>query len=625
MSQVAREWDRLSQAEKRRRRDLMVSRVYRGDAAAFNRDLEARPRYVGRALLSIDRIIGADLPPRGTGRRTGTARKPEGAGNRLTEDQRRRRHEEKAKTRRPETEKPKAKHEGKTPEAGKVKAAAPSFASWTGVDLAELKRIPGFGDKTVEALRRGGYEDVGQVYSDSVSGWGRLAAVKGIGAETAKNLFREIESRVPTKNQLKEEPRPTQVPGRVDRIEQGVSGKWEVWLRTGDYDRSYRSFDSYDEAVAYAGRGEGEAHDVTKGRVRAKWEPVPPPPELSPHLKRFKNRFGGVTEIREPPVYVKEKGWMWESAYGGGRFTAEELQEAYERGRKAEAKRRDLAKQSKTLERPNRKNKKALERWNREVQPLTVLGRFPNSRGLEASARINVEGDTVEVRDMDPSHVSLYRLKLPNAGLIPDGEYGIEQADTGYTSPLKHPTRVEWDAPDQTLRFHRGSYTAEFKLAPPDAVDASEVPTPRLNYQGRFRMRLKPLLKLVRNASEDTQNMKVVMEGSRNPTVKFTWASGPGYSEDRAVVEELFEPRRYSWEDEPLLESEMLDGGNRVSAYYDPSYLRDFLERAKRMGVETATFEYLRDMPLHISADGGSGEAEFWEAPRIVTDEEAGV
>jgi len=33
-----------------------------------------------------------DLPPRGTGRRTGTAKKPTGPGGRLTEEERKKRH-----------------------------------------------------------------------------------------------------------------------------------------------------------------------------------------------------------------------------------------------------------------------------------------------------------------------------------------------------------------------------------------------------------------------------------------------------------------------------------------------------------------------------------------------------
>ena len=39
-----------------------------------------------------------EIPERGTGRRTGTAKKPTGAKNRLTEEERKKRHKEKGKT-----------------------------------------------------------------------------------------------------------------------------------------------------------------------------------------------------------------------------------------------------------------------------------------------------------------------------------------------------------------------------------------------------------------------------------------------------------------------------------------------------------------------------------------------
>jgi len=62
--------------------------------------------------------------------------------------------------------------------------------------LDELKQIKGIGDKTIRSLRQAGYRNVGQVYSDSASAWGRLARVKGISKKTAANLFRTINREV---------------------------------------------------------------------------------------------------------------------------------------------------------------------------------------------------------------------------------------------------------------------------------------------------------------------------------------------------------------------------------------------------------------------------------------------
>ena len=59
-------------------------------------------------------------------------------------------------------------------------------------NLNKLKEVKGIGPNTIKNLRRSGYKDVYQVYSDSTSAWGRLARVEGISANTAKNLFRDI-------------------------------------------------------------------------------------------------------------------------------------------------------------------------------------------------------------------------------------------------------------------------------------------------------------------------------------------------------------------------------------------------------------------------------------------------
>ncbi len=77
-----------------------------------------------------------------------------------------------------------------------VKTAVPAFVKYRKCKLKELKQIKGIGDDTVKSLKKAGYKNVGQVYGDSVSAWGRLSQVKGISENTAKNLFRDIKKQV---------------------------------------------------------------------------------------------------------------------------------------------------------------------------------------------------------------------------------------------------------------------------------------------------------------------------------------------------------------------------------------------------------------------------------------------
>ena len=67
-----------------------------------------------------------------------------------------------------------------------------SARKYWGCSLNSLKKVKGIGPKTIKNLKKAGYKDVYQVYSDSVSSWGDLVRVEGISAHTAKNLFREI-------------------------------------------------------------------------------------------------------------------------------------------------------------------------------------------------------------------------------------------------------------------------------------------------------------------------------------------------------------------------------------------------------------------------------------------------
>jgi len=70
------------------------------------------------------------------------------------------------------------------------------YAKYRRCELKVLKQIKGIGDTAIKNLRKAGYTHVGQVYSDSVSAWGRLARVNGISKKTAANLFRKIKKEV---------------------------------------------------------------------------------------------------------------------------------------------------------------------------------------------------------------------------------------------------------------------------------------------------------------------------------------------------------------------------------------------------------------------------------------------
>ena len=74
--------------------------------------------------------------------------------------------------------------------------AYPEYVKYRRCKLEALKQIKGIGDVAIKNLRKAGYTNVGQVYGDSVSAWGRLVRVKGISRKTAANLFRKIKKEV---------------------------------------------------------------------------------------------------------------------------------------------------------------------------------------------------------------------------------------------------------------------------------------------------------------------------------------------------------------------------------------------------------------------------------------------
>ncbi|RLI09080.1 hypothetical protein DRO42_05180, partial [Candidatus Bathyarchaeota archaeon] len=384
----------------------------------------------------------------------------------------------------------------------------------------------------------------------------------------------------------------------------------------------YKRFDTFEEAVAYARRGEGGYHDISEGDSEARWTPTPPPPKLPQHLKEFKNRHLGTTVISEKPVYVEGRGWLFEKRYRGPgdmrtRFTVEELQEEYDAGQKAIAERKAKERLSKVLERP--RDAKGRRHWEKAVKPYTILAEFATNPKAWAPyhsvpyARVKVEGDQVEIVGMDPGHVSLTRIRFPNEGLIPDGEYAIEESYTGYKSPLKHPTKVVWDAPDSTLRFNKGSYESSFKLAPPNEIGAEDIPTPKLWYEAGFTVKLDTLLEVTKKAVDAFSKLKVVVatrdgEG-REPAVMFEWRK----SEGQTPVREIHAPGIYG----DVRDVRLTDDDRHVAAVYDPQYLLGILRRMKRMGFEVLDFELRDDMPLHIKAEAADVDVEYWQAPLI--------
>jgi len=406
---------------------------------------------------------------------------------------------------------------------------------------------------------------------------------------------------------------------KVHSIKRGLTDKWEVWLKNpqgGDY--GYKQFNTLEDAVRYAQQGEGWYHDISKGDLPARWETPPPPPKLPPHLKEFPNKHNGVTRIKEQPTYDAEKGgWVFEppnQAYGAQRktYTLEQLEHEYELGQAEQLRRRLAKKQSKRFDRP--KARKELATWRTRVEPYAVLGDMVKGNG-EAHPRITVKDGKVEILGMNTAHTTLTRLRFPDKGVLPEGEYAVEEVSSYYVAPFKNPKAVEWDAPDRVLRFHGGGKETELKLADPSEV-GEEIPMPRLWFDSRFTMKTDDLLKLVKNAAKDDRSVKVILEAPdpySHPHVKFTWTSRD-HVDRESNIEEVFEPGPgYA-----VTSAELDTSGSKTEANYDPSLLEEFLARAKKMGLDTLTWEYKTDMPLLLKASNLDGvEVEYYQAPMI--------
>jgi len=406
---------------------------------------------------------------------------------------------------------------------------------------------------------------------------------------------------------------------KVHSIKKGLTDKWEVWFKNpegGDY--GYKQFNTLEAAVRYAQQGEGWYHDISKGDLPARWETPPPPPKLPPHLKEFPNKHNGVTRVKEQPTYDAEKGgWVFEppnQAYGAQRktYTLEQLQHEYELGQAEQLRRKLAKKQSTRFDRP--KARKELATWRTRVEPYAVLGDMVKGNG-EAHPRITVKDGKVEILGMNTSHTTLTRLRFPDKGVLPEGEYAVKEVDTYYVAPFKNPKAVEWDAPDRVLRFHGGGKEVALKLADPSEV-GEEIPMPKLRFDTRFTMKTDDLLKLVKNAAKDDRSMKVILEApdlQSPPHVKFTWTSRD-HVDRESNIEEVFEPGPgYA-----VTSAELDTSGSKTEANYDPRLLEEFLARAKKMGLDTLTWEYKEDMPLLLKASNLDGvEVEYYQAPMI--------
>jgi len=407
-------------------------------------------------------------------------------------------------------------------------------------------------------------------------------------------------------------------------------GKWMVWftgrIAPGIDPREgagTRIFDSYEEALKFVQRGRGEYRqkDVDREGI---WLSVPDPPKLPKELREFTGERRKFRVDPRPQYEGKwnsdkkqmEYMWVFRNQIGGETYTLDELKDQHQRGEWRRRDRAEAAKHSKTLTYVKGSKRKE---WSRKAMPLAQAIAF------NEHAVIDAKGDRVTIEGLDPKHVALIRLKIPNELGIPEGKYEAADANlSNLVTHRRHPKKLHWDNVDRILRVGNENQESWIRYEKVHQY-RDRFSTPKIIYQTKAKVDLEALEK----AAKQKGVTHLVIETSTEDTGK-QWP----YDREKALTwkatktetRKLPPDEDCDWEREEDVEVTVsgtlgeIEKGyeDNVTATYDTNYLKEHLGALIKAGFKDATLEYSTDMPMKITAkrDDGS-KAEFWLAPCI--------
>ncbi len=365
--------------------------------------------------------------------------------------------------------------------------------------------------------------------------------------------------------------------GEIKRIEPAATsyqkGKWRVYIEGKEKGVvGEKWFDSAEDALKYANSGKGETQ--SRGLTReAIWDPLPTQPKLP---KELDQEFTGKQDrflVDEHPRYVDrwnpvtkkpEYGWFFENTADHKLYTVDELKQEHQKGEWRRRDRKEAAKASRTLE---RKKGAATKPFYKKAKPIVTAIYHPEA------ARMEVQGDRVTYMGMDPSHVSMIKLVMPNELDIPDGRYEhadseIDKRVTVYRSPKK----VEWDNVERMLKTSNKDQESSIRYEKVHNYE-QDLPDPRIRYTAKAEIDLDNLERDIKDLS-NLNATHIIFRARDGKLVYKTPPDSDGVTKGTGDAGRILETSE-----------------SQVEATYTLEYVKNHLELLREAGFTEATLE----------------------------------
>jgi len=252
-----------------------------------------------------------------------------------------------------------------------------------------------------------------------------------------------------------------------------------------------------------------------------------------------------------------------------------------------------------SLTRP--KGAKARTEYYGKAMPYTLI------YNLDTVEQITVKDGSVHIKGMDPSHIAMIALEIPNRLGIPDGEYSGEALNWGDNnkSLYQTPDRIDWKQMHDggEILFTKGEKT--IRLALTQGFNDNELPEPRIRFNAKADIDLKQLQGLISESQAPHIDIQAYQAEDGRNKLRAWW------NEERAGG--AVDPVSHG----VILNEDIGALDEESQTTYDKEYLKTLLENLTRGGASTGEIQFSTDMPLQLDTEGSEMVTRFWLAPCI--------
>ena len=247
------------------------------------------------------------------------------------------------------------------------------------------------------------------------------------------------------------------------------------------------------------------------------------------------------------------------------------------------------------------KGAKARTEYYSKAMPYTLI------YNLDTVEQITVKDGSIHFRGMDPSHIAMIDLEIPNRLGIPDGEYSGETLNwlDSNTSLYKTPDRIEWKQMQDGGEIHLTKGEKTIRLVLTQGFSDTDIPEPRIRFNAKADIDLKQLQVLISESQAPHIEIQAYQAEDGRNKLRAWW------NEERAGG--AVDPVSHV----VILNEDIGSLDEASQTTYDKEYLKTLLDNLTRGGATMGEIQFSTDMPLQLDTEVSEAVTRFWLAPCI--------